>query len=542
MTVRVRLLASAVTAMVHEDPALLIAQVARRYLPPATRDALGRAAGHIPESRGAVSAIRHALALVSDRTDLFAEHSLSSLHDKARHLWNIGDVPEALALLESDDSLARRLTDEWQLLAAPRLHLPASRAEDVNPASPAKQVDVLHFLNNSTPYTQSGYTVRTARLLEAQAAAGLTVAAATRIGYPVITGSWRVPDSSIVGGIKYHRLLPSSLRRMPADRLVQQALMLHELVQHLSPLVLHTTTDFRNAVVVEAVARAHGIPWVYEMRGQLEKSWVARHEPEFQDAVVQSPRYRAWRDAETEMARRADAVVVLSHAQFEDMRERGISSEKMTILPNAFDMPDGVLLRRREDARAELRLPAKRLWVGSVSAVVDYEGFETLIRAVARRRSKGDDVGAVIVGDGVSLPRLQEMARQLNLSDHVVFPGRVPLDESHLWYQALDAFAVPRQDTLVCRSVTPIKPLEALALGTPLLVSDLPALREIAGEDAGLVIAPGDDDAWAAALALIQPGSAEYVTMSHMARQRAKHFSWAHNARTCSDVYARILQ
>lgn len=555
MSVRAGLLASAITAMIREDPTLLVAQVSRRYLPSELREILGRAAGHLPGALGPLplTAVRHALALLADRPDLFAERGVSSLRGEARRLWDMGDVPGALALLDPDDSLARRLAEEWRLLGAPRLHLPTAadnsphyRARPNALSLPAAEnpahVDVLHFLNNSAPYTQSGYTVRTARLLEAQAAAGLKVAAATRIGYPVITGSWRVPDSSIVGGIEYHRLLPTSLERMPADRLTQQASMLQDLARRLAPRVLHTTTDFRNAVVVEAVARSLGIPWVYEMRGQLEKSWVARHVLERQDAVVNSPRYRAWRDAETEMARRADAVLVLSHTQLEDMRERGIQPEKMAILPNAFDMPEGITLRSREEARAELGLPGKRLWVGSVSAVVDYEGFETLIRAVAKRRSEGDDVGAMIVGDGVSLPGLRELARHLGISDHVVLPGRVPVEESHLWYQALDAFAVPRKDTPVCRSVTPIKPLEAMALGTPVLVSDLPALREIIGEGAGFAVAPEDAEAWAAALATTQPDSTEYVTMSHMARQRAELFSWAHGARTCSDVYARILR
>ena len=558
-----RLLASAITAMVREDPTLLVAQVSRRYVPAGLRDVLGRMAGLIPASLGPLVPIREALALVSDRRDLAGDAAQGAMgrRGEARRLWDEGDVSAALAALDPDDALARRLSEEWQLLGAPRLHLPEDTAHSTGQDSgqrlnvpeprPATHrprptaansagVDVLHFLNNSAPYTQSGYTVRTARLLEAQAGAGLAVAAVTRIGYPVITGSWRVPNSSIVGGIEYHRLLPASLERMPADRLAQQAMMLRDLVQRLSPAVLHTTTDFRNAVVVEAVARSLGIPWVYEMRGQLEKSWVARQQPECQGAAVRSPRYRAWHAAEAEMARRADAVLVLSRTQMEDMRERGIPPEKMTILPNAFDMPAGIIRRSRKQARAELGLPEKRLWVGSVSAVVDYEGFETLLRAVAKRRDAGDDVGAIIVGDGVSLPGLRELARQLGVNNHVMLPGRVPVAESHLWYQALDAFAVPRKDTPVCRTVTPIKPLEALALGIPLVVSDLPALREVAGS--GLVVPPENVEAWAAALAAVRPGSAEYVTMSDTARKRAEHFSWAHNAQTCGDVYARILK
>ena len=41
------------------------------------------------------------------------------------------------------------------------------------------------------------------------------------------------------------------------------------------PTVLHTTTNYSNALVTEAVARTLGLPWVYEVRGQLERTWLA---------------------------------------------------------------------------------------------------------------------------------------------------------------------------------------------------------------------------------------------------------------------------
>lgn len=83
-----------------------------------------------------------------------------------------------------------------------------------------------------------------------------------------------------------------------------------------------------------------------------------------------------------------------------------------------------------------------------------------------------------------------------------VFPGRVPAAEALAWYEALDAFVVPRLDTPVCRVVTPLKPLNALALGRPVLASELPALRSLGDWAPELVSwAPAaDPDAWAAAL------------------------------------------
>jgi hypothetical protein len=40
--------------------------------------------------------------------------------------------------------------------------------------------------------------------------------------------------------------------------------------------VIHTTTNYENGIVARAVSRATGIPWVYETRGEMEKTWLSR--------------------------------------------------------------------------------------------------------------------------------------------------------------------------------------------------------------------------------------------------------------------------
>lgn len=540
MTQRLALLASLASGMAKEDPALLAAQVSRRYLSGRVRHQLANLGAHVPEG-----VIRDICGLLADRPDLMGCHGRYGARAQAREFWDRGEIDAALGTLKEGDSLHTRLLDEWRLLSDCRMVLPpapdaGSRRNDT--ALPKNPVDVLHFLNNSPPHTQSGYTVRTQRLLTAQRDAGLAVAAATRVGYPVVTGSFGAPYSDIVDGIEYHRLLPRSLPRLPRPRLVHQGLELQHLATRLRPRVLHTTTDFKNALAVQAVAESLHVPWVYEMRGQLERTWVARHAPELQQQLLDSPRYRAWRDAETRMAHRADAVLVLSETQKSDMEERGIAPERLTVVPNAFDWPTDRRRLSKAEARAILGLPDDRVWVGSISAVVDYEGFDTLVRALALAHRDGLAVSAALVGDGVALPQVRHLARRLGVDDLLVTPGRVPVEDSHIWYQALDLFAVPRRDTPVCHTVTPIKPLEAMASATPLLVSDLPALRELIGADAGLAVAPDDPRAWADAIASLPPSSSRYATMSRAARRRAARGGWAQNARLCGDVYARILK
>ena len=70
-----------------------------------------------------------------------------------------------------------------------------------------------------------------------------------------------------------------------------------------------------------------------------------------------------------------------------------------------------------------------------------------------------------------------------------------------LWLLALVACS-PRHDVEVCRTVTPLKPIEAMAAGRPVVASDLPALAEIVTPPgSGLLAAPGDALALADTLA-----------------------------------------
>lgn len=529
---RLGLLARVALGMLREDPSLLATQVSRRYLSAGARGRLGTLAGRLP-GRGPLGGPRAMLAQLADRPDLINRGKTLARVD-ARALWESGRASEAIESLPQADPLRARLADEWGLICR-------ERCLTLSTARPANEgIDVLHLLTNSLPYTQSGYTVRSHRLLTALHGRGLRVAAATRIGYPVTIGSFRVPEVSSIDGIDYHRLLPHSMERLPSRRIEQQSRMLLRLAERLNPKVLHTTTDYRNGYVAEAVARALGVPWVYEMRGQLEKSWLARQPEGARVAAEASPRYRAWQDTETRMAMRADAVVVLSEVQKGDLIQRGVEASKIWVGPNAFDWPEDTPHLSRSAARERVGLPEAQIWVGSVSAVVDYEGFDTLLRAVKLLVDRGIDARVVIVGEGVSRPSLVALAESLGISDRAVFPGRVPLEESHYWYQALDLFTVPRRDTPVCRTITPLKPLEALACGTPVLVSDLPPLLESIQGGAGVAIHPESAGEWADAVAGLLPGSEAYRAASAAALSLSRTRSWQSNAETYGRIYAEI--
>jgi glycosyltransferase involved in cell wall biosynthesis len=371
--------------------------------------------------------------------------------------------------------------------------------------------------------------------LVAQQQEGWEVLAATRLGYPVQVGKLRARSSDVVDGVRYRRLLPARLARTLDARLQQQAEELLRVALEFKPSVLHTTTHFVNGLVARAVAEALGIPWVYEVRGQLADSWAATRAPEARD----SEKYRLFQDRETEVMRGADLVVTLGQAMKTNIVAAGVPAEKVIIAPNAVG---GDFLDEPRDppsARRSLGLPEDGLYIGTVSSLVAYEGLDDLVQAFALLAPAFPQLRLLVVGDGVSGPALQEQVRELGLADRAIFTGRVPRDLTPLYHQALDVFVLPRKDLAVTRAVTPLKPVEALASARPVVGSDLPALREIVDDGGnGLLARAEDPDALAQRVATLLADSALRAELGRVGRERVLQTrTWKSNARLYSDAY-----
>lgn len=458
---------------------------------------------------------------------------------QAHDAYQAGHLTRAAALAPRGSALNRRIESELAVLAPSPAH-PSPRREGLSKSEPRP----LFVLTNSLPYTHSGYTTRTHSMLTALSALGIPLEAVTRIGYPTTVGLLAKPLAQRIDGVTYRRLPAWRLPLRSDERLARQVTAVVKAARAMRATVLHTTTDFTNGVVTRAAAAELGIPWVYEMRGMLEMTWVASRPDAIRAEAAASERVRLLRAKETELAQSADAVIVLSSAQRDDLLTRGVPAGKVTVIPNGIDetvltVPDP----GAATVRAQLGLPAEGFWVGSVSALVDYEGFDTLIRAIALCRAAGHDVRGAIVGHGVSAPRLQGLVAELGLGDAVSLPGRKEAAEAQLWYQALDAFVVPRRDLEVTRLVTPLKPLAAMGLGRPVIASDLPALRELLTEaehSAGRLVTADSVEALAAAITEVASDPGLRARLARAGRAVAAGRTWQNAGRRCLDIYREV--
>lgn len=457
---------------------------------------------------------------------------------RAKLLWHNGELSKAIEQLSGSNHRESRLREfysaEREVFGGWR-----PRLESLEDFSPIPNV-VLHLLTNSLPHTESGYTQRSHSILLEQAKSGVEVHAVTRLGYPQSIGVPHAHGVDIVDGIKYHRMSLDGPRLNLRDHHQQEAEKLLDLVSTIRPSVIHTTTHFVNGLVAGAVSRAAGIPWIYEIRGQLSDTWASKRGPE----AVRSERYLSFKREELAVARSADAVITIGEQMRELLISREMDSSSISMAPNAVGESFLVSPRSAEMVRAELGLEVSPIFMGTVSSLVEYEGLETLIQAYALLRSRRDDIRLLIVGDGASGLRLRRAATELGLDPATIFTGRVPREQAVKYHQALDIFVVPRQDLLVTRAVTPLKPVEAMAMERPVVASDLPALREIVTHGVtGTLVPPGDPELLARALEELADDAELRFRMGRAGRQSVLlNRTWSTSVQASLKLYKQFSE
>jgi glycosyltransferase involved in cell wall biosynthesis len=426
----------------------------------------------------------------------------------------------------------RVLEPGW--LPDPALHTPRLAALS-GKAVPGR---VLHVVSVSMPHRLAGYTVRTQSVARCQAGVGLDPHVMARTGFPSDAGT----GLDVVDGIPYHRVPPDRPTVGPdrlLDAVVRQAV---PLLEELRPAVLQPASNHLQAQTALALARPMGIPVVYEVRGFWEESWISRADAD-EAAAMATDRYRGTREVETAAMLAADAVVTLSEVMRQEIIARGCAPEHVVIVPNAVEVERFNPVPRDDALGASLGIGREDVVAGYISSLNAYEGIPTLLEAAARLRPQVPRLRVLLVGDGDEADSIRDVAHRLGLDDGtLVMPGRVPHDQILGYYSLIDVFVVPRTNHRVSRMVTPLKPYEAMALERAVVVSDLPALREIVQPEAtGLTFRAEDADDLAAVLGRLIEDPALRWRLGTQAREWIlAERTWEANGRRYRELFERL--
>lgn len=454
----------------------------------------------------------------------------AALRSTIRVLEQAGDLNAALQLAREIADVTSVDRIEGMLKSYDPTWLPRGRRAHTS-LRPANG-EALTLLENSLPHVRSGYTYRAQTLLRAQQRARLRPTVSTRLGFPATRGvrllspvedihsdlfdDTRTPVEVVDGvehcrtllpGIKYYSSIP-----LP-EQLATNVDSASDLVSHKQVEGIIATTPHLNGLIGLALRRNWRIPLIYDVRGFPEMTWAVRKGGE------RSETFRLRRAAETRCMKEADLVTTLSETMRQQIIRRGVPAENVFLLPHAVDTEAFSPVARDRQLAKRLGL-AGRSVVGYISSLVAYEGVETLLDAIAVARRRDPDLAGLIVGSGDRQSSLEAHASRLGLDGQVVFTGRIDAEQVSAFYSVIDIFVCPRRDHEVTRYVTPLKPFEAMAAGSCLVVSDLPTLREaVRGGDCGALFPPGDPEALAATILSLLDSTARSQALREAGRR-----------------------
>lgn len=340
---------------------------------------------------------------------------------------------------------------------------------------------VLHVLDISVPML-AGYTSRSRYIVLNQRALGLDPVVVTSVRFENKT------DASMeeIDGIRYHRT-PRPQSGLPlidivGDKpFVKEALEINhfrrrivEVAQKEQVDLIHAHSSILCGIPAYLAARQLGLPYVYEIRAFWEDAAV--------DAgtnTAGSTKYVAIQKAETELAKKADALIGICQGIKDELVHRGIDSRDVFVVPNGVET-DRFTPMARDEAIAQKYGVAGKTVIAYIGTFAAFEGVRFLETALIELIKSGrDDLRGLIVGEGPTYDACKQMAVDAGLADRIIHPGRVPHSEIRPLYSIVDILAYPRDSQRITELVTPLKPLEAMAMEKAVIGSDVGGLREL---------------------------------------------------------------
>jgi PEP-CTERM/exosortase A-associated glycosyltransferase len=345
---------------------------------------------------------------------------------------------------------------------------------------------VLHVLDHSVP-VMSGYSTRSRNIVGFQRELGLRPVVVTSPKHPA-SG----PDREERDGITYYRASghraagPGTSGYTTSLVLMRRfAARIAEITRSEDVRILHAHSPVLNGLPALWVGRRLGLPVVYEARAFWEDAAV-----DHGTTREGSLRYRITRALETFLFRRADHVVVIAAAMRQEIIRRGVDPSRVTVVGNGVDVERFRPAPRNEPLAVRLGIDGDLVF-GFIGSFYHYEGLRFLVDTLPRLRERVPGARLLLVGSGEETGALREASAASGGA--ILLPGPVPYEEVGDYYSVIDVFVCPRKRMRLTELVTPLKPLEAMAMAKPVLASDVGGLSELIRDGSTGVLFRADD-------------------------------------------------
>ncbi len=236
-------------------------------------------------------------------------------------------------------------------------------------------------------------------------------------------------------------------------------------------------------------------------------------------------------------ARQADHIIAVSESTKRDtVRLLGVPESKITVIHEAAHPLFTPITNTDalDRIRARYKLPLE--FILFVSTIEPRKNLPTLLRAFRRLREnyKSQAILAIAGNRGWLAEEVDQVLDELKLGNAVQFLDGVANEELVYLYNAARLFVLPS-----FYEGFGLPPLEAMACGTPVIVSNVSSLPEVVG-DAGMLVSPEDVEGLTVAMWRVLSDENLRREMRAKGLKRAATFSWERAARETLAVYHKV--
>ncbi|MFC2081645.1 glycosyltransferase [Candidatus Bipolaricaulota bacterium] len=228
-----------------------------------------------------------------------------------------------------------------------------------------------------------------------------------------------------------------------------------------------------------------------------------------------------------------------SQAAIDALVARGYPRNRFWLIRNGIDLPG--LKHIVEEGKAALRvkhgLPAQGATVISIANLRPPKDHATLLDAMSELRTRSVTPELLLVGDGLFREELEQQTRELGLEGNVRFFGRVD-------NRVVLELAVASDIAVLCSHVEglPTSLIEAMAVGLPVVATDVGGVSEVVADgETGVLVPPGDPRALAQAIQDLIGDEVRRAAMSEAAQARVEErFSLSRTVEEHEDLYREL--
>lgn len=238
-----------------------------------------------------------------------------------------------------------------------------------------------------------------------------------------------------------------------------------------------------------------------------------------------------------------DSVSVSSKRLLQECKKLGVSEKKIGRAPVGANLEIFSPSKINSSIREEFGIQSPLvLYLGQLHGAQYAELYIHAAKQVIDSNVNLQTTKFMIIGEGDRLAELKSLTNELKISENIIFTGFVPHKKVPNYLSDADICVACFEDNEITKSKSPLKIVEYLAMGKPIIASNVGEVRNMVG-GVGRLVEPGNTNALARAIEELLENPGLRLRMGKRARERAKNkYHWGNTAENLLECYYNVFK